>query len=301
MISILSVSSVSAQYVDDLYYNRKDKAQREAELKAQKAEREQAAAERAKTKKFEQQSQKEEGELDDMEYYPGMFADAVNGSSENASKQKKGDSNTTTVELVGIWSPSWYSYGSWGSPFYNPWGRSFWYDPFDPFYSYGWGFNSWNHWGHSSFYWGGYNPYYNWNYGWHRPHYNYGHGHGYYEPRYNRYNTTTGGGRRESGTMVGTSSSNRGSNRGGNYNISNQVRNLDRVTRTNNSRPSNTTNTTRPSQYNRRDTYTPPPTTNSSVGTGGGFRGGSTGTSSGSGSSGSGSGSSGSGAGGRRR
>lgn len=299
IISIFSVSLASAQgYVDDLYYNRKNKSEREA---VQKAERERVAAERAKVKKTVRVEEEDEIDISDEEYYPGMFADMVNGDNSNAEKAGKerteSNDSKSSVIIVGLWSPSWYNYSSWGNSFYDPFGYGGGF--YDPFYRYGWGYNRWNGWN------GWNNPYYyggGWGHGWHNPHYSMGwgghyHGHGgYYEPRYNRVNSTIGNGRRQAGTMVGTSSYGRGNS--SNYTVTNQIRRMDRNTNVNsmNNRRPNTnttinrrpnTNTTvnpRQSQNNRRDTYSPPPTTNSgSFGTGSSNRGGNVGTGSGSG------------------
>lgn len=250
IISIFSVSLVSAQgYVDDLYYNgKKSKAEREAEQARQKAKQASDKAERdarrlAEAKQHTEKSNNEDDyTTEEVEYYPGMFSDMLNGTrqinSQNAEKDKKSESKVS-FQIVGLWTPSWYGYSSWGSPFYNPWyGSSFFYDPFDPFYSYGWGYN---HWGYSHHYYSRYYPYYGWghgpSWGWYGPHYPHG---GYYSPpRYNSYNSRISNNRRDGSTMVGSTGRRSGSvgtssqsRRGGNSSMTNSLRRMDN--RTNN-------------------------------------------------------------------
>lgn len=296
---MLTVSLAQAQ-VDDLYYTKKNKAEREEALRKSREDAKRTAETRNTRQTTTTQSQSDE-EFDDSEYYPGMFADAVNGTQENASKAKNKGNSSSNVTIEVAWSPSWYGYGAWGNPYYSPWGYNGFYDPFDPFFSWGWGWNSyhgwggWNTWGG---YYGGCYPSYGW--GWNN-HHHHSYGGSYYEPRYNRYNSTVGNGRRDGNVMVGTY--NRGGNtssgRGGNYSITNEIRRMNNTTttRNNSSITRNNSNGNRgtvvnngnPSQYNRGTSTTVNTTTRqngTSVGTGsngGGFRGGSTGGSGGSG------------------
>ena len=288
---VFSTSTLFAQgYIDDLYYSKSNKNHRETELEKRKKE---------EAKKADTQQKREvkaalrgdyDDEIEDQEYYPGMFSDIVNnnvrkGESRSYDTDETEESNSKlTINIVGGWAPSWYGYNTW-SPFYSPW-DNFYYggmNYYNSFYGYGWGGSP--YFGYSPFF--GYNSYWGHNHyygGHHHGHHGGHYGGGYYGggsySKYNSYNSVNGNNRRGGGVMVG--SSQRGSSQYSNRSSSRSsfARELNRV---DNSRTSRTTrvesrnnnydrgNINTNTQYNRgtstNSSYNRGTTTNSSRGT----------------------------------